>query len=413
MSHRKAIIAIADGLGDRPIPQFGGLTPLQKAHTPNLDKVAAQGITGMMDLIGPGIPVGTDMGHLILFGGEISEYMGRGPIEAAGIDMAIESGDIIFRCNFATIDDKGIVIDRRAGRINELTNELANAVNKMDLGNNITAYFKPATEHRAVLILRGENLSEHITDSDPKLPQEGLRYQKIEAKVDCDKARRTRDALNTFLEKSHQILKQHPINLERQAKGLLPANFILTRGPGQYKAIASVTERYGIKACCIAGETTVLGVANLLGIEPITHPSFSANAGSNFALKAEMTLKAIKDHDVVFVHIKATDLAGHDNLPENKVAAIEAFDKLVGKILADLPESTYIALAADHSTPCEVKEHTGEPVPIAVYGPSIRVDHVQQYNEIVCSQGGLNRLSGKNYLYTILDYIEFSQKQGS
>lgn len=413
MYYKKAIVAIADGLGDRPITEFDGLTPLQKAITPNLDKIIAQGAGGLMDLVSPGIPVGTDIGHLILFGGDIKDYMGRGPIEAAGIDMDVQNGDIVFRCNFASIDKNGIVLDRRANRINHGTQQLADAINGLELGDGVTAYFKPATGHRAVLILRGENLSADVTDSDPKAPHDGKPYLTIKPKQLSESAERTSDLLNKFLMISHTILDQHPVNVDRRNKGGLPANFILTRGPGQFSQLPSLTKKYGLKACCIAGETTVLGIAKLLGVDTITNPAFTSNLNSDFTLKAKLTLEAIEHYDLVFVHIKATDLAGHDNLPQQKVTAIEHFDRMVGQIFDHLPSNTYLALAADHSTPCIVKEHTGEPVPIAIYGEGIRPDQVKTYDEIACAQGGLNRISGNCFINTILDYMGYSIKQGS
>lgn len=413
MYYRKAIVAIADGLGDRPHPLLGGLTPLQKAHTPNLDRVASQGICGMMDLIAPGIPVGTDMGHLVLFGGRPEDYPGRGPIEAYGIEMDVQPGDVVFRCNLATIDERGIVVDRRAGRINQHTAELAAAINGLPLSEDITAYVQAATEHRVVLVFRGPNLSVNITDSDPKAPHDGKPYVIPQASDDSKQARQMAELMNLFLNKSHAILDSHPVNMARRRQGLLPANFILTRGPGQYQPLASVPQQYGFSGCCVAGETTVLGVAKLLGYATHCSPQFTANIGSNFQLKAERALQALEHHDLVFVHLKATDLAGHDNLPFEKIEAIEHFDKMVGFMLDNLPEYTYLALASDHSTPCEVREHTGEPVPVALCGNGIRRDGVVQFDEYACAGGGLNRLSGTDFIHTIIDYMGYSHKQGS
>ena len=164
---KKIIVAIADGVGDRPNVELGGLTPLQYAKTPHLDQLAKEGMTGIMDLISPGITVGTDMGHLILFGNPSVNYPGRGPMEAAGVGMDLQPGDVAFRCNFATRGDNNIVIDRRAGRIRERTNELAEIINGLQI-EDVTFLFKEATEHRAVLVMRGEGLSAKVTDTDPK-----------------------------------------------------------------------------------------------------------------------------------------------------------------------------------------------------------------------------------------------------
>lgn len=411
MYRRKALVAIADGLGDRPIGRLGGLTPLQKARTPTLDFLAQRGICGMMDLLAPGIPVGTDMGHLLLFGGSAEEYPGRGPVEACGIAMNVEEGDVLFRCNFATVDEKGIVVDRRAGRISSETDILGDHISGMELGKGCTAYFKPSTGHRGVLILRGPGLCSNVTDSDPKTAHESI--QTVRALDDSFEASRTATMLNAFLQASAARLAAHPVNIRRQKQGLLPANSILTRGGGQFRAMAQIPQVHGFRGCCIAGESTVLGMARLTGYTALSDPSFTADLATKYELKAAMALQALKDNDLVFVHLKATDLAGHDNLPDEKVMAIELFDAMVGQLHKNLPPETCLALAADHSTPCEVGEHTGEPVPVVIYGEGVRTDTVAGFDEIACAQGGLGRINGTGFITGIFDYMGYSKKRGS
>lgn len=413
MLRRKMILAIADGLGDRPHPKLGNLTPLQYADTPNLDRLAAEGISGMMDPIAPGIPVGTDMGHLILFGYEPHCYPGRGPIEALGIDMEVRPGDIVFRCNFATVDDRCVVVDRRAGRIRQGTEALARALDGLVLEGGVTAYFKQATEHRAVLLLRGEGLSDQISDSDPKAPNDGQPYLRIQPLDRSEEAVRTALALNAFLQHAHRILSGHPVNDERVAEDKLPANFILTRGAGRMVELPPLAEQRGMRVACIAGESTVLGVARLAGFRAFTDASMTGNLDTNIALKASMAVEQLTDHDLVYVHMKAPDVKGHDNDPLGKAHAIERFDELVGRICEQLPDDVYVTLAADHSTPCEYGEHTGEPVPVLISGPSIRRDQVQRYSEIDCMEGGLGRLNGADFVRTAQDLLGFVKKQGN
>lgn len=413
MNKRKLILAIADGIGDRPIASLSNKTPLEYAQTPTLDKLAANGITGMMDLISPGIPIGTDMGHLILFGYHPSDYPGRGPIEAAGIGLQLQPGDVVCRCNMATVDDEGIVVDRRAGRIREGLAELIAAVDGMVLEDQVVAKLLPATEHRAVLVLRGANLSDRISDSDPHAPNDGKPYHPVEALDSTEAAARTARYMNEFLRRSHEILKQHPLNLARIEQGLLPANFVLTRGAGCMKEMKPITEQFNFSGCCVASEKTVLGVAKLAGFETCTDERMTGNIDTDIELKAKSALEQLNTHDVVYVHLKAPDIKGHDNLPLEKVESIEKFDKMVGYILERLPEDTYLALAADHSTPCEVGEHTGEPVPVLIYGPSIRRDRNELYNEMDCAYGGLGRISGNGMFMTMLDLLNLSHKQGN
>ncbi len=411
MYRRKALVAIADGLGDRPVEELGGLTPLQKARTPNLDRVAREGGCGIMDLLAPGVPVGTDMGHLLLFGGNGADYPGRGPVEARGINMDVADGDVLFRCNFATVDKNGVVKDRRAGRINGGTKDLAQALDGLGLGDGVRSRFAPATEHRGVLILRGPGLGGAVTDTDPKVT--GKPVLAAQATDGSPEAARTAEKLNLFLRKSAALLAEHPVNAQRAAQGELPANALLTRGAGRFRGMAQQPELLGFSGCCVAGEATVLGMARLLGYETVTDPAFSANPATDYARKAAAALEALSRHDLVFVHFKATDLAGHDNQPWEKVKAIEMFDAMVGLLLAQLPPKTCLALASDHSTPCEVGEHSGEPVPVAILGPGIRRDEVERFDEIACGRGCLSRIRGRDFIMGIFDYMGVSKKRGS
>ena len=302
-----------------------------------------------MDLYHAGIPVGTDLGHLILFGYGLEDYPGRGPIEAFGDGMELIGGDIAFRCNFATVDHQGLISDRRAGRIRLGTDKLAAALNGLMI-DGIQVLFKEATEHRAVLVFRGPGLSARVSDTDPK--KEGQPIKKAVPKDDSPEAAFTANILNLILQKAPEILKDLPLNKNREQLGLPPANAIVTRGAGQMT-------------------------------------------------KTE----------------KITDLMGHDNNPVGKVQAINCYNDLIGEVMKGIKEQievpVIIALAADHSTPCERKEHSGDPVPIMISGRNIRKDKVTAYNEIACAEGGLGRIKGNDFICTLLDYLEVTEKQGN
>jgi len=410
----KILLCIADGVGDRPCENLGFKTPLQYAKTPHLDKLAKDGQSGIMDLHKAGTPVGTDLGHLILFGYSIKDYPGRGPLEAFGENVELVTGDVAFRCNFATIDENGNVKDRRAGRIREGTTELANALNGMQI-DDVTVIFKEATEHRAVLVLRGKGLSDAITDTDPKI--EGVPVKKPKATNDCDEAIKTAKVLAEVQKKAIEILSAHPLNKERESQGLLPANCILTRGAGSMPDIKKITERLKFKACCIAAESTVIGVARLAGFSTIYDPAFTGNIDTNIDKKSDAAVKALKENDFVVLHFKATDLMGHDNNPEGKVKAVEKFDALVGLALEKIKKedlgNVIVALAADHSTPCERREHSGDPVPVVISGKNIRNDDVEKFDEVSSAKGALCRMQGSDFCNTLYDYLEVTKKEGN
>lgn len=411
--NRKILLAIADGLGDWPCKELEGRTPLQFAYTPNLNSLAKGGITGIMDVYNAGIPIGTDLGHLILFGYGIKDYPGRGPIEAAGVGIELKDGDVAFRCNFATMDKKGKIIDRRAGRIREGTVELAAALNGLEI-DGVKLIFKAATEHRAVMVLRGEGLCDKVTDTDPKDINLSIKF--AEGKDESPAARRTAELLNKVLKKVAEILSAHEINKSRKEKGLFEANCILTRGAGQLLKIDKRKELKDMKCVCIAAEKTVLGVARLLGYETLTDVEFTGNLDTNIEKKAEYALEALGKYDFVILHYKATDLMGHDGNPMGKVKAIEIYDKLLGLVKSGIEEKGYnvvLALAADHSTPCYRMEHSGDPVPVLMNGSVIRTDRVQCYDEISCAEGGLGRIKGFEFSNLLFDFIEMTKKQGN
>lgn len=411
---KKIILCIADGLGDRPCEELGGKTPLEFANTKNLDKIAMNGTTGIMDLYQAGTPVGTDLGHMILFGYGIEDYPGRGPIEAFGNNLELISGDVAFRCNFATVDDKLNVKDRRAGRIREGTAELAQALNGMEV-RGVKVFFKEATEHRAVMVLRGKNLSSEVADTDPKI--EGKKIYKCVGTDNSKEADFTADVVNEIIMKANRILKEHPLNREREKIGLKPANAILTRGAGIMPHVEKITEKLGFKASCIAAEHTVMGAARLAGFEVVTDKSFTGNIDTDIYKKAEKALESIENNDFTVLHFKATDLMGHDNNPKGKAKAAELYDKMIGLVIEgiekNIDEQVIIALAADHSTPCERREHSGEPVPIAICGNGIRRDNTIFYDEIECSRGGLGRIKGNDFNRILLDYLEVTIKRGN
>lgn len=408
--NKKVILAIADGIGDRPIPDLGNQTPLEYANTPHLDQLAKEGASGIVDIIGPGIPIGTDIAHMILFGYRQEDYPGRGPLEALGRNIVLEPGDIAFRANFATVDDKFNVIDRRAGRIRKDTNRLAESINGLVI-DGVKVLFQEATEHRALLVLKGENLSAQITDTDPKI--ENHLYKKAQSTDQKSDSEHTAEILNKFLLKANQILTNHEINTERIKADELPANFILTRGAGIMPDLPKTTDKLNFKAACIAAEGTVQGAARLAGFEVVSDKRMTGNLDTDITVKADKVIEAIADHDFVAFNLKSPDLMGHDGKPNKKVEAIELFDELIGKIMKEDLKDTIIAVTGDHSTPCEREEHSGEPVPVLIHGPGIRKDRNERYNEIDCAHGGLGRIKGHEFVSTLYDYLELVKKEGN
>jgi 2,3-bisphosphoglycerate-independent phosphoglycerate mutase len=411
----KVLLVVLDGLGDRPI---NGRTPLSTAKTPNMNRLSEIGINGIMDTISPGIRPGSDTGHLSLLGYDpYKYYTGRGPIEAAGAGIDVKPGDVAFRINFGTVEGRGsvfdkVVVDRRAGRISD-TDELEKAIiNGVDLKKfNVEFIFRRGSGHRGALVLRGEKLSDRITDTDPH--KIGEKVRKCIPLDDSEEAKRTAEIVNEFMEQSHAILENHPVNEDRAKKGLPKANVILIRGVGKCPHIPSFESMHGMKLAVIAGTTLIKGIGRLLkGYVPDVAGA-TGSKNTNLKNKVKAALEALRDYDFVLLHIKATDEFGHDGDFDGKKEFIEKVDEAIEPLLNVDLRDVCLIVTADHSTPVSVKEHTGDPVPVIIAHEGVRVDDVREFSEFEAYKGGLCRINGMGLFRTALDLVDRIEKFGA
>ncbi len=404
---------IIDGMADRPLKEIDYKTPLEAAHTPHMDKMAKSGINGIMDPIKPGIRAGSDTSHISILGYDPYEvYTGRGPFEAAGVGLDVMPGDIAFRCNFSTANEEGIITDRRAGRIREKTDEIASTLNSMQIEGfeDVEIIFKESTGHRAVLLLRGKGLSDQVSDSDPKY--DGKYPKEVLALDSSPEAIKTAAILNKIVKKSYDLLKGHPVNMNRRENGENPANIILPRGAGAVPDVMAFNEKYGIKSACIAETGLIKGIARLAGMDVVEVDGATGGIDTNLDNISKSIIEhAKKDYDFILINIDGADEAGHDGNLQEKIKFIEKVDAVVEKI-RQIPE-TYFILTADHSTPISVMDHTGDPVPIVINGPEIRVDEVEKFNENSATKGGLCRIRGSDVMNILLDLMNKSEKFGA
>lgn len=415
----KAIFIIADGLGGRPTDQEGK-TCLEAAHTPHLDELATRGALGLVDPIAPGVRPGSDTAHLSLLGYNPYEvYTGRGVFECLGIGMAIKSGNICFRANFATVipnEDRFIVKDRRAGRISSGQAELAKALNSISLEKSlgIEFEFRASTQHRGALLLRGDGLSRYVTENDPhKSDAEALDFKPLEGHSD-EGARRTAAALNELAKRSYDLLRDHPVNKERERAGEEPANYILARGVSDLPHLDPIAATYGVSGAVIAGGALYRGIALACGMEIRDAPGATGGLDTDLRSKAKTALAALETFDYVFIHAKGTDNAGHDKDAKAKIAFIERIDaELIAPLMEGVDwKETHLAITGDHTTPIDCGDHTAEPVPILYVGPNVRRDTSTSFGEREAGRGGLGRWSGK-VLPMLLNYNNWAPKFGS
>lgn len=398
---QKVVLLILDGLGDRPIKEFGSKTPLEAANTKNFDKFVRDSECGLMHTLGRGIRPGSDVSHLAILGyPPETYYSGRGPIEVAGLGIELEHGDVALRGNLGTVSDNWMIKDRRAGRI-RVVEPFTQLLDGIEI-DAVKFIVKPGTAHRAGVIIRGKNLSCNIIDSDPH--EEGLPVREVKATDDSAEALRTASVLNKFLKKSHEILKNSTPNQERIKEGKPEANFLLLRGAGQYKSIPKFEERYGLSACCIAGGGLYKGIGAFLGMKILEVPGATALWDTDVEAKFNAVLEQLKYHDFAFVHVKAADSLAEDGNFEGKKKFIEKVDKAL-EIFHNLPEETLLVITADHSTACALKAHSADPVPILFRGTGVRVDQVSAFNEIECVKGGLGFMEGKHIMPQIMNLL--------
>ena len=392
---KKAILLIIDGLGDLPTPK----SPLQAAKKPNLDRLANKGITGMMSPVKRYIVPGSDVAHLNILGYDPSLfYCGRGPLEALGLGIKLQEGDISFRANFATFENNKIT-DRRAGRIET---SIAAALSKYlpTKIDDVQVIFKNSAEHRGALVLRGAGLSSNVSPTDPH----GDDFEECHPLDNTKEAKKTAEIINKFTKIAIQKLSSAPEN-----KRNTPANIILLRGAGPFSSVPSFYERFGLNAVCVAGGALYKGVASYLGMDVLLVPGATGDKNTNLEAKAKAPLKAVVEYDMVFMHIKLCDSAGHDGDFNSKKNGIERIDAII-PILEK--SGACIVITGDHSTPYSLKAHSGHEVPILVYGGE-RKDSVKKFDELSCAAGGLGHIRGKDIIPLILNITQRAEKYGS
>lgn len=391
------LLLIVDGLPDRPVRALGGRTPLQAANLPTMRRLAREGRVGLADPIAPGVVPDTAAGTLALFG-QSPQALKRGPVEALGAGLELAPDDIALRGNFATANDAGTIVDRRAGRIRHEAAELAAALDRLELpgglGHDVEIRVKSGTEHRFAVVLRGPELSPAIRGSDPgdgAAPCPALAPRPLDP--GDERAVFTARVLGAFEQEARRVLADHPINARRIAAGLPPANAILTRGAGRIHRLITLEEAgMPLRLCCISGDHTVLGLARWLGATLVSEPEMTANLDTDLSLKFARALAALPRNDLIVLHVKGADIASHDRRPEQKVAFLEKLDAHIAWLLQERHgEPLRIAIASDHATLSESGQHAADPLPVLVWGPGIEPDEVESFDEEVAAGGALQR----------------------
>lgn len=399
----KYIIILGDGMADEPIDMLGGKTPLQAANTPNIDKLAQIGQSGLLDTIPEGFEPGSEIANLSVLGYDVaSVFEGRGSLEAASMGIDILPGEVAMRCNLICIED-GKIKNHSAGHIsNEEAAELIQYLNE-NLANDVISFY-PGVSYRHLLKIAGGN--KHIYCTAPhNVP--GTPYRDVLVKAEIPEAQETADLLNDFIIRSQELLENHPVNLKRKAAGKDPANSIWPWSPGYKPQMKKLQEVYPIKTgAVISAVDLIKGIGAFAGLKPIDVEGATGLYDTNYEGKTQAAIEALKENDFVYLHIEASDEAGHEGDPLLKTKTIEYLDaRVVKPILEEVlswNEDVAIALLPDHPTPCRLKTHTSKPVPFIIYKSNNQADNVNVYDEFAVEKGAYGLLKGNEFMKALM-----------
>jgi 2,3-bisphosphoglycerate-independent phosphoglycerate mutase len=382
-TNAKLALLVLDGLGDIATKENNFMTPLEAASTPNLDKLAREGAQGRMIPVAPGITPGSGPGHLGLFGYDPLEFqVGRGVIEALGLGVELKAGDVAARANFCTLNEKGIVTDRRAGRIEtKITEDLCKLLSsKIKKAGEADVMIKPGKGHRFVVIFRGKGLEGPLSDADPN--REGLPIPPVTpTDPNSAKQKKAAEVIADFIKQALPILA-----------GKKPANGFLLRGIAHQPHIPIFEERYGLKPACLAVYPMYKGLAQLVGMKKIEGPE-------TIAQQFERYLAEFDNYNYFFIHYKYTDMYGEDGNFAAKKKAIEDFDAALPIFLQKRPD--VIAITGDHSTPCALKGHSWHPQPVLLVSACSGSDKLERLTETGANVGSLGVFEAK-YLIRLM-----------
>lgn len=395
----KYIIVLGDGMADEPILELGNRTPLQVANTPAMDYLAKHGKVGMLHTVPTGFHPGSEIANLSVLGYDVAEvFEGRGSLEAASMGISIAPDEMAMRCNLICIEDEKIK-NHSAGHISteesvELINYLQN-----ELGDNRVSFY-PGVSYRHLLKIK--NADKHL-ECTPPHDVPGAYFLDKMVLPQTDSAEETADLINSLILHSQELLSQHPINLKRVAEGKDPANSIWPWSPGYKPSMKTMQEVYGIKSgVVISAVDLIRGIGTYAGLTSILVDGATGLYDTNYEGKAQAAIDALKDNDFVFLHVEASDEAGHEGDYKLKVKTIEYLDqRILAPIIAateQFDEPVAIAVLPDHPTPCAIRTHTANPVPFLIYKPGGDADNVNVYDEDSAKNGSYGLLSKDQFI---------------
>lgn len=399
----KYLIILGDGMADEPIAKLGNKTILQAANIPTMDMLAKKGKNGLLVTVPDGFHPGSEIANLTVMGYDVAKvFEGRGSLEAASIGVEIEPGEMAMRCNIICVEN-GKIKNHSAGHIsNEEAYELVDFLER-ELGSDVVSFHK-GISYRHLLKVKGGN--KHVSCTPPHdVP--GTPYADVMVKADCKEAEETANLLNDLILRSQKLLENHPINIKRKAEGKDPANSIWPWSAGYKPQMKTLSESYGLKrGAVISAVDLIKGIGVYAGLKPIEVEGATGLYDTNYEGKVKATIDALRENDFVYLHIEASDEAGHEGNVDLKLKTVEYLENRVVKPIFEevskWDEPVAIAILPDHPTPCRIKTHVAEAVPFLIYKPGGEADAVERYDEDSAKKGSLGTLTGDEFMRALL-----------
>ena len=397
----KAVVFLADGMADEPLAELGGKTPLEAADTPWMDSIAARGASGTFLSLPDGFPTSSDAANMSVLGYSLAQfYPGRGPIEAVAQGIKLASDDIAWRCNLVNVKD-GILKDYSSGHIaNEISAQLMKSLQERFGSDEVTFY--PGVSYRNLLVLHGPKFSANIDYHKPDSSQdEPVSALGLTALDNSPEAAYTVKFLTELQQASFEFLSAHPLNQGRE----VPANMIWPWSPGRQPHFVSFSEKYsGKKGAIISAVDVIIGIAKCAGMDVIRVPGATGFIDTNYEGMAQAAVEALKDHDLVYLHLEAIDECSHLGDLKLKMQAITEFEnRIVAPVMKALEgKGVTFAVLPDHPVPLHQRKHTRTPVPVAICGDHITPDEVKVYSETAAPKGSLGHMTGEQFMRKVL-----------
>ncbi len=400
----KHLIILGDGMADEPLEGFGGKTPLQMADKPHIDWLAKNGQTGRLITVPETMHPGSEIANMAVLGYDVEKvYDGRGVLEAASMGVDLQPADLALRCNLLTIE-KSILKNHSAGHIS--SDEAAELIHFLDekLGSDKVKFY-PGVSYRHLLVVKNGNKALRCT---PPHDVPGTPFKEVLVSATSTEAISTAHLLNELILKSQELLENHPVNQKRKNAGKAVANSVWPWSPGYKPKMPTLKELFGVKkSAVISAVDLVQGIGVYAGMEVIHVEGATGLYDTNYEGKAQAAVEALNTNDFVYLHIEASDEAGHEGDAELKTKTIEYLDRRVVKYILEetrkMDEPVAIAILPDHPTPCALKTHTREPVPFVIYKPGIEPDGVEVYDEFSVKNGRLGLLKGNEFIQRFLE----------